>query len=91
MGKPRLVNEPVAYHREPEARVELERRIPRVGPEYSCLLLVELAEGVVKELAPDAAPPHCRVYRHESELRGGNIGCQWPWARVETRDTHERA
>src|SRR5438552_9663824 len=91
MGEPRLVNEPIAYHGESQAGVEIERGVPPVGPEYSCLLLAEFAERVVKELASDAAAPHCRVHRHEAELHGGNAGCQRAWARVETGDTHERA
>jgi len=91
MGEPRLVNESIAYHGEPQAGVEIERCVPPVGPEYSCLLLAEFADGVFKELAPDAATPHCRVHRHEAELHGGNVGWQRTWARVETGDTDERA
>jgi hypothetical protein len=91
MGEPRLVNEPIAYDGEPQAAVEIERCVSPVGPKYSCLLLAEFAEGVVKELAPDAAALHCRVHCHEAELHGGNVRCQRARARVETGDTHERA
>ena len=91
MGKPRLVNEPVAYHRESKAGVEPERCVPPVGPEHSCLLLAEFAEGVVEELAPDAAALRCGVYRHEAELHGVNVGFQRARAWVEACDTDERA
>ena len=91
MRKPRLVNEPIAYRRESQAGVETERCVPPVGPQYACLLLAEFAQGVVKQLAPDAAATHCRVHRHEAELHGGNVGCQRAWARVEAGDTDETA
>jgi hypothetical protein len=91
MWQPGLVNEPIAYHGESQAGVEIERCVPPVGPEYCRLFLAEFVDCLVKELAPDAAAPHCRVHRHEAELHGGNVGCQRAWARVETGDTHEGA
>jgi len=91
MGEPRLVNEPIAYDDESEAGVEIERCVPPVGPEYSCLLLAEYETGVVEELAPDAATLHRRAHGHEAELHGGDVGHQRALAWVETGDTHELA
>jgi len=85
------VNEPVAHNCESQPSVETERCVPSVGPEHSDVVLPEFSDDVVKKLAPDATAVHCRLYRHEAELHGGNVRRQRARTRIEACDTRECA